>query len=530
MAIESSQISNIVNQALETSIISDDNRSFSPVLTKQIEQLHYDVVNLLQASDLIVTQNIISQFELRIYKTLHDYINDPEKIAGNYLTKNQYQSTLLLVEVLGIMASISQLYSDRQSINQISMLCEISKEINDLNDDTIENVVQAYNNLSNSGGRNATGGIETIQTTTTWDDVKGVDEDVFNSIKSMVTNPLILEPKTFLFYGPPGTGKTTIAFGAATVFSEGVLHYFSAQNLSSDTVGATEGMLKRLFDTTRKNPDKNYTIVFDEIDFLTGFEDTAHIKSIIVTLQTNLGAIEHSLGKNVCLIGITNYFNKIPFEITRRLAPFKYIDVPTVEFAFSNLVKRIYSPVKENSFLAGKDGEYDDFIKVLSEQGGVTVAKLLDSNDNSKYFYTLSTVKTIYKNLLALIWQNFGTSNTYFKVFAKNLQADIYIRVYGDVSKFKHDEITVVELQEMELDLDKTIIYPSLDMVNAAIKDADRITQAKRNDYWEQFQKIVQDKEEEEEQENDEQAEKPGPRRSERLYNKKKQNNKQRGG
>lgn len=472
-------ITELVSVALDTVIVDNQNIFYKDEITRKIDELHSDVVKMVDSRDLVITHDMLNQYEIRMYGIIADMIR--EHGYQNNLSLNQYKYVVLMVEIVAIMSSLYTLYKNHQSLNQMSMLCEIGKEIENLKDDTIDSVIKAYNNLSLGGGGPIGGDsiIQSIETFTTWDDIVGVDK--LEIIKNTVDNPLITNTRTFLLFGPPGTGKTTIAFAIASAFSKNMVYYFSAQNLLQPYVGSTEKMLNDFFNYTKKNPQINFTIVFDEMDYLTKNEGVSYLNSITLTIQTNLGAKENSLKNNVCFVGITNYLNKIPSEVIRRMTPILYIDAPSNEIFFTNLLHRIFTPINY-------DKKTTLFEKIKEELTGKVIDQLKDDERLAAYRYTLSTAETVTVNLKAQCWQLYKNTNLFLQTSVRNSATPgAPVRILGDIKRIgTRDLVSLKNIPPVENR--RTIIVPTTAMIIDAILASDKFTPAKLKEYEDQLE------------------------------------------
>lgn len=132
--------------------------------------------------------------------------------------------------------------------------------------------------------------------------------------------------------GSPGNGKSRIAAAIANLFSNGNYYNLDTQTISSDTIGRAETDLLNIFTKFRKSRE-NMTFVMDECDLIFSESAPKHIQNLRILFQTQIEGLD-PLPSNFMFVGMTNYYNKIPSAIQRRIDSKIYIPPPSSDELF----------------------------------------------------------------------------------------------------------------------------------------------------------------------------------------------------
>jgi len=133
-----------------------------------------------------------------------------------------------------------------------------------------------------------------------------------------------LAPRGLIFYGPPGTGKTLFAKAIANVM-QATLQLISGPEIMSKWIGESEGNLRQIFATARRNAPA--VILFDEFDSIagkrSGFNDSGsrEMNAVVSQLLTELDGFQED--QEILVIGTTNRLDMIDKALLRpsRLQP-----------------------------------------------------------------------------------------------------------------------------------------------------------------------------------------------------------------
>jgi transitional endoplasmic reticulum ATPase len=157
-----------------------------------------------------------------------------------------------------------------------------------------------------------------------WKDVAGMYE-----LKAIIERDIILPlkekhlykkfgvsvPRGFMFYGPPGCGKTFIANQIANRIGFDFME-IKTSDIASTFVHGTQIEIRRVFDEARARAP--IVLFFDEIESMVPARNRTdvshHYKSEV---NEFLGQLEKREGKEVIIIGATNYLNEIDQAILR---------------------------------------------------------------------------------------------------------------------------------------------------------------------------------------------------------------------
>lgn len=130
-----------------------------------------------------------------------------------------------------------------------------------------------------------------------------------------------------LLTGPPGTGKSRLGIATANYFSNGLYYNLDLESLSSPIIGKAENDLVNLFNKYKESGEK-VTFILDECEQVLGENVVPHLSNIRTIFQTQLEGASVT-PKNFLFIGMTNYYNKIPAAIKRRVDARVFVRVPT---------------------------------------------------------------------------------------------------------------------------------------------------------------------------------------------------------
>lgn len=178
---------------------------------------------------------------------------------------------------------------------------------------------------------------------------------------------LSLHPERgMILHGPPGTGKTVMAkaIGEYLGCPSDCIKITSGSNLLNKWMGETERSIRELFLDARKNPEKLYFIIIDEIDaILTKRSEAEHSwqASPVTQFLTELDGIDSA--RNTFVIGITNYVDRLDPAAIRPGRLGGLIEVPLPNEAARERIFHLYLSKIKKEFL--KD-DYEKLSKVLA--------------------------------------------------------------------------------------------------------------------------------------------------------------------
>lgn len=275
--------------------------------------------------------------------------------------------------------------------------------------------------------------------------IKGIDSIVADVKETVTYMSLFPGAQFLLFAGPPGTGKSVLSAAAATKFSGGVYYNLGVGELSSPFVGETEAGLIALFKKLAASGEKA-TIILDEFDTLFGNEQ-GHLNSVRTTIQTEIQGTGAALSNAILIIAITNFMNKLPKPIIRRVSKYYYVPPPSKEDCINYLLGKmqLHEPM-------------DEFKVGISDIMGDNAY----TNANMQTWYNNTRVKHI-------------TSNTKFTFFEKD---GIYIEARPKVVRVPYDTNDIpVQRDQLETLTKEYILLPSLETFREMSKSIVPMTQ-----------------------------------------------------
>lgn len=375
--------------------------SVSDAVKQKVRFLQSLVIRLDTYSDFAAHQLQLQNVNSTLNDVLDDLSDEFAQTEGRGLRLSSEQSEILqqVTELTIIIQGYLAIMNDTdQVINANYERLKTTALLRDLDTSTLEKVYQTLDkNLSVEST------LRSSSTRTTFSDIFGIDA-IRDGIASHLNETLLLsnDPSfdSYVFIvmtGPPGTGKTSIAHAIANQHSNGRFYNFDTAFLNSASVGETEKAITRIFDDIRKNPATNYTVIIDEIDNVLGvpgdpsFRD--HMQTVKITLQTNIDE-SGNLKRNVVVVGMTNYFNRIDPIMHRRISYTVYVPPPTQDMLiayFESLITK-----RSNRFFRLSQNYKRDFQNSILNS---TCANA--SGSDNRNIFTNANIKQIHKNAMA---------------------------------------------------------------------------------------------------------------------------------
>jgi SpoVK/Ycf46/Vps4 family AAA+-type ATPase len=139
-------------------------------------------------------------------------------------------------------------------------------------------------------------------------------------------HPLMRPCNGVLLTGPPGTGKTLLARWTAS--HVGTFYAVSAGSVQSKWYGETPKLIRRLFETARKNAP--CVIFIDELDGLLsarGALDMGAERELKTTMLTEMSRLEHDYTP-VVVMAATNRVADIDAAVLRRIRTRIHVPLP----------------------------------------------------------------------------------------------------------------------------------------------------------------------------------------------------------
>lgn len=292
----------------------------------------------------------------------------------------------------------------------------------------------------------------------------GID-DITSSIINSINNIELFDIKTYTFImlgGPPGTGKSTIGQCIASLHSNGDYFSFNIGEMSDGTVGRTEIGIKSIFDEIHNNPDKNFTIILDEVDniFASSLKQ-AHLNSVKITLQTEISG-GRPLGNNVVIVGITNYLNNIAEPILRRVTSFFMVPLPQ-----KNTLIRFLEKLMNLKF---------PNYAILSEEYVYNFNEFINTRN-----LTNANLEIIYRNAREIFIQRNLTFRTVVLENYLNVWRDNDLQLNNDIGFLQEERGRLLERKRSE---NKTLsIIPSVDLFFEASKQVAILSDEKLQEF-----------------------------------------------
>lgn len=264
-----------------------------------------------------------------------------------------------------------------------------------LRDLDITTLEQVYRNMDKES--NNSGPVKLSKTNTTFNDIVGIDSIKDGIINNLQKSKILSQDPDYDSYvfmmltGPPGTGKTSISHSIANEHSGGLYYNLDTEFFNSPQVGETEKKINKVFNTAKAS-NRPVTIIIDEIDNILGTSDNpnfrSHMQTVKITLQTQIDDVGN-LNRNIVIVGMTNYFNRIDPIMHRRITYTTYIPPPDHE----NILKYYTYLVTKRT----GDTYFDLKREYLAQ---IEMTLLSKQCNNERVHYTNANIKQIYRNAL----------------------------------------------------------------------------------------------------------------------------------
>jgi ATPase family protein associated with various cellular activities (AAA) len=231
----------------------------------------------------------------------------------------------------------------------------------------------------------------------------GVLPQVFGRLREHAIQPIKdkdtankygLKPtKGILLYGPPGTGKTFIAQYIGINIPNCVVSEVNANELRENGNGTKN--IKKLFEPAKKNPDKFYIIIFDEIDAIgakrTWCESNKNVDADLSFLLTQIDGMGSS--NNVLVVGVTNNKDVLDAALIRAGRLETHIFVPHLnESERKKILEILVEPLKSKNLL-DNDVNIDEWAKILDNSSAAEIKRVIDDGKRLAAFrYNISRI------------------------------------------------------------------------------------------------------------------------------------------
>lgn len=461
-------IGKILKSSLESKISNENQGSVSTELRKKIDDLHEAILKVTNSFEVVnITQRMLNEWEIEMYNIVERCMNE---IDQDNMSTSQYIYILKLGEIVVALTIAMTLYDDASAFNQINSICSITKELENMDESSIKNLLELFKNKDEP---EATTSFDLRISKNTWADIDFPKKlQIHNSLHTFPRD----DAHTFLLYGPPGTGKTMLASVIASDFSNSEYYYFTCSTLLAGTVGETETKLKKLFDTSIANAPrgKKYTFVFDEFDFL--FSQELYVKTLLLVIQTYLGSSSGTLQNNVAFIAITNFLEVVSAPMIRRLSPIYFVDVPKEDVLFKYAITELYSPFKRTSFT-------ESLTNYLIKNCEINLNKLKALARTNEFVYTYDTINTAIKSIKQNAYSKHDRPTLYT---IKNKDVIIFCDDANLIKKLNISDM--IKLTKFPFDTNNLIIIPSAEEdVSAGFETCGRSQTSEYNKYLEIF-------------------------------------------
>lgn len=352
-------------------INNQDNTQFSASSLQRIE-VAADRLNKIK---LYTGVEVVQNEALLILTDLHDLLPVLQnelingQISGTQLKSINKIGTIIdgIAQILLIINSEfvqSQMYTQLLSLNSLA-----SSHFNTI--DELVNFAQgkagsSINEIEKRAYRNAD--------TFSFDKLSGIAEEkrIIRNAIEIAQIPNSGEKGVFiLLTGPPGTGKSRLGIATANFFSNGLYYNLDLESLSSPTIGKAENDLVNLFNKYKESGEK-VTFILDECDQVLGENVVPHLSNIRTIFQTQLEGASVT-PKNFLFIGMTNYYNKIPPAIKRRVDARVYVRVPTDDELVAYLIEELNL---KKLGVEPQFGKIPNLIQIIKKDGVPTFANI----------------------------------------------------------------------------------------------------------------------------------------------------------
>lgn len=370
----------------------------SQLIKDQVKDLEKIILTLDQSKDITSHQMYLAtvneQLNILLEAISEEFSATPGQ--GIRLSPDQAEIMYKVTEITILLQGYMAIMNDTNYI--INTNYERLKKMELLRDLDITTLEQLYRNQD----KDLKTSLTKSHTNTKFDDIKGIDQiknNIFTNLLMTDELKFMENQDSYVFIvlcGPPGTGKTSIAHAIASEHSNGYYYNFDTAFLNAGIVGETEKQITRIFQDI-KSSNSRITIIIDEIDNVLGMPENAsfraHMQTVKITLQTIIDD-SGGLTRNVVIVGMTNYFNRIDPIIHRRITYRVYVPPPSEDDLFNYYEYLVWQ---------GRNG-----LKLSDKYKNDFKGQLLNSECNGqKHVFTNANIKQIYKNASAEEYLNY---------------------------------------------------------------------------------------------------------------------------
>lgn len=444
-------ITAILQQDITTSVVDLSLKNkISNELQALFERVRNDLVVFSKSASFKLEQTrlqyVAISYRMLMIQTLAEFTNENENV--NRISPDQMVFLQNLAILGGKLQSFNQLIATSSNsakiydrLREASVLSELTGK------EAIEFLRSSTNDKSDLSKR--TDIKEISQTSRKLEDLSGID-DIIQNLKQILMNMEIGLVSSFLFiifYGVPGTGKTAISEGIAGEFSKGEYYKFDQSFFAAPYIGVAESRIRNIFETIRTNTDKNYTIIIDEGDNVLGSSrEQSHLNSIKILLQTEISSTQ-SFGRNLILICITNYLNRIDQTFLRRSTNIIEVPPPGNE----DCLKFLESQLTTNLFV-WNDTYKRELIKyfrsdyIYTNSDMTRLAKNIQ--DNFIYLYTPDDIVKVFiiQEIACILFWSVNYNWTYPVDKSNSLKPHykpvVFIGIYNEVMRQTHEYLS----------------------------------------------------------------------------------------
>lgn len=403
------------------------NTSVDLKITNRILHLESAINEINNSANYVAHQLHLQHINTELNILLDSISEEFSQTEGGGLRLSPQQAEVMqrATELTIILQGYIAIMNDTESVININY--ERLKKMQLLKDLDISTLEQVYRNMDRDSEEKQ-GPIKLSKTNTTFNEIIGIDsirDGILNNLqksKILAQDPDYDSYVFLLLTGPPGTGKTSISHSVASEHSNGLYYNLDTEFFNSPRVGETEKNINAVFNTAKAS-NGPVTIIIDEIDNILGTSDNpnfrSHMQTVKITLQTQIDDVGN-LKRNIVIVGMTNYFNRIDPIMHRRITYTSYIPPPDNENLLKYYTYLVTKKTGDMYFNLTNDYITDIQRSLLSKKC-----------NNERIYYTNANIKQIYRNALV---DTLSTATEYTLIINNS---NVVAMVFGDKRNFK---------------------------------------------------------------------------------------------